>query len=150
MAENEIMEKCAECGKDIPVSSDSQYCAKCDAMLDKKFSSIEANLIVFKEIADSEIEILNKFDKEDIIELYLKLYDSFKEDGIFDKYESVILNKLRKVFEITEKEIGSDKVVKFDEALIVKKQKKLVCLKCNAPVLKEDFLFCPYCGFSLE
>ena len=150
MAENKIMEKCAECGKDIPENSDSQYCSKCDAILDKKFSSIEANLLVFKEITDAEIETLNKFAKEDVIELYLKLYDSFKEDGIFDQYESAILNKLQKVFEITEKEIGSDKVIKFDESLIIKKQKKLECIKCRKPVLKADFLFCPYCGFSLE
>ena len=150
MAENVILEKCAECGKDIPATSDSQYCAKCDAVLDKKFASIEANLIVFKEISEAEIATLNKFAKEDIIDLYLKLYASFKEDGIFDQYESAILNKLQKVFEITEKEIGSDKVVKFDESLIVKKQKKLECIKCGKPVLKEDFMFCPYCGFSLD
>ena len=150
MAEDKIMEKCEECGKDIPASSDSAYCPKCDAILDKKFSSIEANLIVFKEITEAEIVTLNKFAKEDIIELYLKLYNSFKEDGIFDQYEAAILNKLMKVFEITEKEIGSDKVVKFDESKIIKKQKKLECVKCGKPVLKEDFLFCPYCGFSLE
>lgn len=150
MAENKMLEKCVECGKDIPASSDSQYCAKCDAVLDKKFASIEANLIVFKEINDAEIATLNKFAKEDIIELYLKLYASFKEDGIFDQYEAAILNKLQKVFEISEKEIGSDKVVKFDESLIAKKQKKLECIKCGKPVLKEDFMFCPYCGFSLD
>ncbi|MHB9129087.1 MAG: hypothetical protein ACYC3T_12910, partial [Candidatus Humimicrobiaceae bacterium] len=134
----------------ISVNSDSLYCAKCDALLDKKFASIEANLIVFKEITDAEIVTLNKFAKEDLIELYLKLYASFKEDGIFDQYESAILNKLQKVFEITEKEIGSDKVVKFDQSQIIKKQKKLECIKCGKPVLKEDFIFCPYCGFSLE
>ena len=150
MADNKILEKCEECGKDIPADSDSLYCAKCDAMLDKKFASIESNLIVFKDISDAEIETLNKFAKEDIIELYLKLHASFKEDGIFDQYESAILNKLQKVFEITEKEIGSDKVVKFDEALIIKKKKKLECVKCGKPVLKDDFIFCPYCGISLE
>jgi Zn finger protein HypA/HybF involved in hydrogenase expression len=150
MAESKMTEKCAECGKDIPENSDSQYCSKCDAILDKKFSAIEANLLVFKEISDAEVATLNKFAKEDLIELYLKLYASFKEDGIFDQYESAILNKLQKVFEITESEIGSDKVVKFDESKIIKKKKKLECIKCGAPVLKEDFLFCPYCGFSLE
>ncbi|MHB1347025.1 MAG: hypothetical protein ACYCXK_05975 [Candidatus Humimicrobiaceae bacterium] len=150
MAENKMLEKCEECGKDIPASSDSQYCAKCDAILDKKFASIEANLLVFKEINDAEIATLNKFDKEDIIELYLKLHASFKEDGVFDQYEAAILNKLLKVFEISEKEIGSDKVVKFDGSLMAKKQKKLECIKCGKPVLKEDFMFCPYCGFSLD
>jgi endogenous inhibitor of DNA gyrase (YacG/DUF329 family) len=150
MAENKMTEKCEECGKDIPQDSDSQYCTKCDALLDKKFSAIEANLIVFKEISEAEIVTLNKFNKEDIIELYLKLHASFKEDGIFDQYEAAILNKLQKVFEITEKEIGSDKVVKFDQSQIIKKQKKLECIKCGKPVLKEDFIFCPYCGFRLE
>ena len=40
------------------------------------------NLIVYKELSDSEIAILNKFDKEDIIELYLKLFESYREDEI--------------------------------------------------------------------
>ncbi|MHB8281075.1 MAG: hypothetical protein ACYDIA_26080 [Candidatus Humimicrobiaceae bacterium] len=145
-----MTEKCADCGKDLPVNSESSYCPKCDALLDKKFDLIEANLIVFKELSDAEIATLNKFDKADIVDLYLGLFDSYKEDGDFNEYESAILNKIKKVFNLTEKEIGSDKVVKFDESKIVKKLKRLECIKCNKPVLKEDFVFCPYCGIRLE
>jgi len=145
-----MSEKCAECGRDLPVNSESIYCSKCDALLDKKFDLIEMNLIVYKELSDAEIETLNKFDKEDIINLYLKLFDSYREDGDFDKYEAAILNKIQNVFNLTEKEIGGDKVVKFDKTKIVKKHKPLVCIKCNKPILKDDFVFCPYCGFKLD
>ena len=119
-------------------------------MLDKKFDLIEANLIVFKELSDAEIATLNKFDKADIVDLYLGLFDSYEEDGDFNEYECAILNKIQKVFNLTEKEIGSDKVVKFDESKIDKKHKRLECIKFNRPVLKEDFIFCPYCGIKLE
>ncbi|MCE5329010.1 hypothetical protein LLG07_01545 [bacterium] len=144
-----MTEKCEECGKDLPADSESSYCPKCDALLDKKFDLIEANLIVYKELSDAEIEILNKFDKEDIINLYLKLHDSYKEDGDFNEYECAILNKIQNVFSLTEKEIGSDKVVKFDGSKVIKKRKPTECIKCSKPVLKEDFVFCPYCGIRL-
>jgi DNA-directed RNA polymerase subunit RPC12/RpoP len=145
-----MAKKCAECGVDLPENSESNYCSRCDELLDKKFDAIEMNLIVYKELSDSEIAILNKFDKEDIIELYLKLFESYREDGDFDQYEASILNKIQNVFNLTEKEIGSDKVVKFDESKIVKKHKPLECIKCNKPILKDDFVFCPYCGIRLD
>lgn len=145
-----MAKKCAECGVDLPGNSESNYCSRCDELLDKKFDAIEMNLIVYKELSDSEIAILNKFDKEDIIELYLKLFESYREDGDFDQYEASILNKIQNVFNLTEKEIGSDKVVKFDESKIVKKHKPLECIKCNKPILKDDFVFCPYCGIRLD
>lgn len=145
-----MTEKCAECGRDLPVNSESIYCTKCDALLDKKFDLIETNLVVYKELSDAEIATLNKFDREDIVNMYLKLFDSYREDGDFDKYEAAILNKIQNAFNLAEKEIGSDKVVKFDASKIVKKHKPLECIKCNKPVLKEDFVFCPYCGFRLD
>jgi len=145
-----MTEKCAECGKDLPVDSESSYCPKCDALLDKKFDLIEANLIVYKEISDAEIETLNKFDKEDIKDLYLRLFDIYVEDGDFNEYECAILNKIQNVFNLTEKEIGRDKIVKFDESKVVKKRKPTECIKCSKPILKEDFVFCPYCGIRLD
>ena len=145
-----MSEKCEECGKDLPENSESSYCPKCDALLDKKFDLIETNLKVYKEISEAEIATLNKFDKEDIIDLYKRLYESFKEDGDFNEYECAILNKIQNVFSLTEKEIGSDKVVKFDGSKAIKKRKPTECIKCSKPILKEDFVFCPYCGIRLE
>jgi DNA-directed RNA polymerase subunit RPC12/RpoP len=144
-----MTEKCVECGAELLANSDSVYCAKCDEILDKKFEKIEMNLIVYKEISDDELGVLKKFEKEDIINLYLKLYDSYIEDGDFNEYETAILNKLQNVFGITEKEIGKDKVAHFNPTQASEKKKPLVCIKCNKPVLKDDFVFCPYCGFKL-
>ncbi len=145
-----MTEKCLECGAELPASSESAYCARCDAMLDKKFEKIEMNLIVYKEISNDEIDVLKKFDKEDLINLYLKLYDSYIEDGDFDVYEAGILNKLQAVLGLTEAEIGSDKVAHFDESKATGNKKPLSCIKCGKPVLQEDFIFCPYCGFRLD
>ncbi|MDD3521120.1 MAG: zinc-ribbon domain-containing protein [Actinomycetota bacterium] len=145
-----MTEKCAECGVELPENSESVYCAKCDAILDKKFEKIEMNLIVYKEISNDEIEVLKKFDKEDIVSLYLKLYDSYREDGDFNEYEASLLNKIQSVFALTEKEIGSDKIVHFDGTKATKKRKPLECIKCGKPVLQDDFVFCPYCGFRLD
>ncbi len=145
-----MTEKCEECGKDLPADSESSYCPKCDALLDKKFDLIEMNLKVYKEISDAEIVTLNKFDKEDIVDLYIRLHESFKENGTFNEYECAILNKIQNVFNLTESEIGIDKVVKFDASKVIKKHKPLECIKCNKPVLKEDFVFCPYCGIKLD
>ena len=144
-----MTEKCAECGVELPANSESVYCAKCDALLDKKFEKIEMNLIVYKEISDDEIAVLKKFDKEDIISLYLKLYDSYREDGDFNEYEAALLNKMQNVFELTAEEIGSDKIARYDETKAAEKRKPLDCIKCGKPVLKDDFVFCPYCGFRL-
>jgi len=144
-----MTEKCLDCGADIAADSESAYCAKCDAILDKKFDNIEANLIVYKELSEAEIVVLKKFDKEDIKNLYLKLFESFIEDGDFDEYESAILIKIQSLFNLTASEIGADKVVKNDGSKVIKKKKPLECAKCNKPVLKEDFVFCPYCGATL-
>ena len=37
-----MTEKCEECGKDLAVDSESSYCLKCDALLDKKFDLTES------------------------------------------------------------------------------------------------------------
>lgn len=145
-----MTEKCAECGVELPANAESVYCAKCDALLDKKFEKIEMNLIVYKEISEDEIAVLKKFDKEDIIGLYLKLYDNYREDGDFNEYEAAILNKIQNVFGLTEAEIGSDKIAHYDKTKAAEKRKPLDCIKCGKAVLKDDFVFCPYCGFRLD
>jgi rRNA maturation endonuclease Nob1 len=141
--------KCAECGKDLPENSEEDYCSKCDEMLDKKFDDIESNLIVYKELADYEIEILNKFAKEDIIDLYIRLFDSYREDGDLDEYECALLNRVQDLFNLTAEEIGAERVAAFDESKGTRKKKQAECLKCGKPILQEDFVFCPYCGHNL-
>jgi len=140
-----MAKECVECGKKLPDSSESMYCSKCDELLDRKFDEIQSNIIVFKELRDDEIEILNKFDKEDIIELYLEVYESLREDGKFNEDEGRILNKIQKEFNLTEEDIGKDKIVNIKDCRKIKKENKLVCYKCEKP-LKEEFSFCPYCG----
>jgi endogenous inhibitor of DNA gyrase (YacG/DUF329 family) len=139
---------CIECGKEIKQETDSPYCDKCDDMLDKRFEEIEGNIIVFKELMDKEIEILNKFEKEDIVELYLRVYEDFKEDGDFNEDEARILNTIQTTFSLSENDIGKDKVVIFKESM-VKKIDKTKCPEC-AKDIKEDFNLCPYCGCRLK
>ena len=141
-----MINKCAECGKNLPENSEEEYCTRCDEMLDKKFDDIESNLIVYKELADYEIEILNKFAKEDIVDLYIRLFDSYREDGDLDEYECALLNRVQDLFNLTEEEIGAERVAKMDASKTVKNNKNTECIKCGKPVLQADFLYCPYCG----
>ncbi len=141
-----MAKKCIECGKEIKEETDSDYCSKCDEMLDKKFESIEDNILVYKELLPNEIDTLNKFEKEDIVELYKKVYDSFKVEGDFTEEQVKVLNTIQKTFDLKESEIGKDRVVQYVE---VKKVSRDECPDCRKKI-KEEFNFCPYCGTRLK
>lgn len=144
-----MVRQCVECGKKMPESQESDYCDRCDELLDKKFDEIKSNIIVFKELRDDEIEVLDKFEKEDIKDLYLEIYESMREDGQFDENEGRVLKKLQEKLDLTAKDIGSDKIIDLKKCREIKREKKLICTKCDKK-LKEDFNFCPYCGKKIE
>ena len=54
------LEKCAEWGKVLKDDFHAPYCKACDDKLDKQFDTIEDNVLIFKELLDSEIETLKK------------------------------------------------------------------------------------------
>jgi Zn finger protein HypA/HybF involved in hydrogenase expression len=144
----EIMVKqCVECGKEIKEETDSDYCSKCDEMLDKQFESIEDNIIVYKELLPNEIDVLNKFEKEDIVELYIRVFDNFKEEGDLTVEQAKILNTIKGTFDLKEGEIGKDRVVNYTE--VKKKVVRDECPDCRKKI-KEEFSFCPYCGTKLK
>ncbi|MFO7929119.1 MAG: zinc ribbon domain-containing protein [Candidatus Humimicrobiaceae bacterium] len=136
-----MVDKCEECGKELPEDSDSLYCEECDERLDKEFDKIEDNIIVFKEITDKEVEVLKKFDDEDLAELYAYVYHKFSQDGI-NENEKKVLDKLKKRLNLDEREIDK----KIEET---SKLGKELCPKCYKPI-KEDFNLCPYCGYKLN
>ncbi|MCL4377283.1 MAG: zinc-ribbon domain-containing protein [Actinobacteria bacterium] len=146
---DKILRKCIECGKEIKTDSESVYCEKCDEALDKKFEQIEDNIMIYKELMDSEIAILNKFEKEDITDLYLRVFEVFKEDGEFTEEEARVLALMRNTFHLTEKDVGKDKIIEFNEKIQIKKTDKSKCPDCGKDV-KEDFNLCPYCGYKLK
>jgi hypothetical protein len=146
---NIILRKCIECGKEIKADSESIYCEKCDELLDKKFEQIEDNIMIYKELMDSEIIILNKFEKEDIVDLYSRAFEVFKEDGEFTEEEARVLAILRNTFNLTEKDVGKDKIIEFNEKIQIKKTDKSKCPDCSKDI-KEDFNLCPYCGYKLK
>ncbi len=60
-------EKCEDCGKILKDKSHAPYCQQCDEKLDGQFDTIEDNILIFKELLDNEIEILKRFEDEDIL-----------------------------------------------------------------------------------
>lgn len=140
---------CLECGKEIKGETDSIYCEKCDEMLDKKFETIEDNILIYKDLMPNEIEVLNKFEKEDIVDMYIRVHDKFKEEGKFTREKAYILNLIVKTFNLNENEIGKDKVVEFIEESAPKTVVRDTCLDCGKKI-SEDFNFCPYCGCRLN
>lgn len=140
---------CLECGKEIKEETDSLYCQKCDEKLDKQFEVIEDNIVIYKELMPNEIEVLNKFEKEDIIEMYIRIYDKFREEGDFTGEQAYVLNCIQNTFSITESDIGRERIVEFSPGSVTSAIVKDECPDC-AKKVKEDFSFCPYCGCRLK
>jgi curved DNA-binding protein CbpA len=91
---------CVECGKEIEVDSEESYCQKCSDYLDEKFSFIQIEILKNKRISEEQIKFLDKFEKEEIIDLYLELRDSFIIGDGIKKNELTVLLKLQKTFNL--------------------------------------------------
>jgi predicted amidophosphoribosyltransferase len=144
----EEVQRCEECGKVIKDKSTEPYCKRCDEKLDKQFDRIEDNIVIYKELIDSEIEILEKFEDSDIKDLFKRVYERLsKEEGGLKQESIAVLNKLKNSFSLKESELGIGKLA---ELKITKKPKqKNNCPGCNRRI-KQSFNLCPYCGFKLN
>jgi predicted amidophosphoribosyltransferase len=142
-------EKCVECGKVIKDESHAPYCKACDEKLDKQFDTIEDNIFIFKELLDSEIEILKKFETEDIEELFGRVYKKFKDEGKLDNQSLLILNRLKEAFKIDETKLGLTSLPVVKETKEEKLLRNNQCPGCEKGIQK-DFNLCPYCGYKLK
>lgn len=144
----EEVRKCQECGRVLKDNTDEPYCKQCDEKLDKQFDNIEDNIFIFKELLDSEIKTLEKFDDEDIKDLFKRAYAKLSaEEGGFKKESIVVLNKLKDSFGLKETEMGLEKLPDIKD--LKKNFPKDECPECNKKI-KEDFNLCPYCGCILK
>ena len=144
----EEVERCEECGKVLKDKSYEPYCEQCDEKLDKQFDGIEDNILVYKELLDNEIKVLEKFEDTDIKDLFKRVYEKLsREEGGLKKESIVVLNKLKSSFNLKESELG---IGKLPELKRVKKSKqKNKCPECNRKI-KQDFNLCPYCGYRIK
>ncbi len=143
------LEKCIECGKVIKDDNHAPYCMACDNKLDKQFDTIEDNVLIFKELLDSEIEILKKFETEDIEEFFKRVYKKFKDDGNLNNESLIVLNKLKSSFNLTESKMGLPQITVIKETKEDKLLKNNQCPGCEKGVQK-DFNLCPYCGYRIN
>lgn len=144
----EEVERCEECGKVLKDKSHEPYCKQCDDKLDKQFDNIEDNILIYKELLDSEIKVLEKFEDTDIKDLFKRVYEKLsREEGGLKEESIVVLNKLKSSFNLKETEIG---IKELREIRKIKKAKpKDQCPECDKKI-KEDFNLCPYCGYRLK
>jgi len=142
------IERCIECGKILKDKTYEPYCKQCDEELDKQFDNIEDNILIYKELLDSEIKILEKFDDEDIKDLFKRIYENFsKEEGGLKEESVVVLNKFKDSFRLNELEMGLARLPDIKE--IKKNKPRDTCPECGKKI-KEDFNLCPYCGYRLN
>lgn len=141
-------EKCEECGKILKDKSHEPYCEQCDEKLDRQFDSIEDNILIFKELLDTEIEILKKFEGEDIEDLFKRVYKKLTHEEGGLKQESIrVLNKLKKSFNLSETGLGFSKLPEVKDVKSLKPKDQ--CPQCSKKI-KEDFNLCPYCGYKIN
>ncbi len=144
----EEVERCEECGKVLKDKSYEPYCKQCDEKLDKQFDGIEDNILIYRELLDSEIKVLEKFEDTDIKDLFKRVYEKLsREEGGLKKESIVVLNKLKRSFSLKESELGIGKLPEIKE--IKKLKPKDQCPECDKKI-KEDFNLCPYCGYRLK
>jgi len=116
--------------------------------LDKQFDNIEDNILIYKELLDSEIKVLEKFEDTDIKDLFKRVYEKLsREEGGLKEESIVVLNKLKSSFNLKETEIGIKELREIRE--IKKAKPKDQCPECDKKI-KEDFNLCPYCGYRLK
>lgn len=144
----EEVERCEECGKVLKDKSHEPYCEQCDEKLDKQFDDIEDNILIYKELLDSEIKVLEKFEDTDIKDLFKRVYEKLsREEGGLREESIVVLNKLKRSFSLKESELGIKELPEIRE--IKKAKPKDQCPECDKKI-KEDFNLCPYCGYRLK
>jgi len=144
----EEVERCEECGKVLKDKSHEPYCKQCDEKLDKQFDDIEDNILIYKELLDSEIKVLEKFEDTDIKDLFKRVYEKLsREEGGLKEESIVVLNKLKSSFSLKESELGIKELSEIRE--IKKAKPKDQCPECDKKI-KEDFNLCPYCGYRLK
>lgn len=144
----EEVERCEECGKVLKDKSHEPYCEQCDEKLDKQFDDIEDNILIYKELLDSEIKVLEKFEDTDIKDLFKRVYEKLsREEGGLKEESIVVLNKLKSSFNLKESELGIKELPEIRE--IKKAKPKDQCPECDKKI-KEDFNLCPYCGYRLK
>ena len=143
-----MQKTCIECGREIKEDTESTYCNRCDEILDKKFEIIEDNILIYKELMPNEIEILNKFEKEDIVDMYIRVFDKFTQEGQLTVEQVTILNHIITSFDISEGEVGKDKIVNAGEGFSPAVSRD-TCMDCGKKI-EEDFNFCPYCGYKVK
>ncbi len=143
------LEKCVECGKVIKDESHTPYCKACDEKLDKQFDTIEDNVLIFKELLDSEIETLKKFETEDIVEFFKRIYKKFKDAGNLNNESLIVLNKLKDSFNLVESKMGIPQIPEVRETKEDKLLKNNQCPGCEKGIQKDSNL-CPYCGYKIN
>lgn len=143
------LEKCEECGKVIKDTEHAPYCEDCDKKLDKQFDTIEDNILIFKELLNSEIDTLKKFETEDIEDLFKRVYKKFKDDGKLGNESLIVLNKLKDSFKLDESKMGLSPIPVIKETKEDKLIKNNQCPGCEKKI-QRDFNLCPYCGYRLN
>lgn len=142
-------EKCIECGKVLKDQSHAPYCKACDTKLDRQFDEIEDNILVYKELLDSEMVILDKFEKKDIEDLFKRVYKKFEEEKKLDNQGLIILDRLKEKFKIDEEKLGLPDITEMKAAREDKLLKSNQCPECEKKI-QADFNLCPYCGYKLK
>lgn len=140
--------RCEECGRVLKDDSTEPYCKACDEKLDRQFDTIEDNIIIYKELMDSEIETLKKFEDSDIEDLFKNVYEKLsKEEGGLKQESIAVLNKLKRSFNLKESKLGVEELAESKGKR--KSKQKNNCPECNRRI-KQSFSFCPYCGYKLK
>ena len=96
---------CKECGKQLLSQTESNYCEDCDDALDEKFYKTQEEIIENRDINNEQIDFLKRFERDEIIDLYSEVYNTFALKIGLGKKEQNLLLKFKLSFNISDSEI---------------------------------------------
>jgi hypothetical protein len=114
---------CQTCGRKLSLLSWGTMCKECKAVYEaeiakrekesaNKFSNIQSEIIINKDITEQQIEFLQKQNKKTLVSLYSKLYEEYVLNKELDASEINALKKIQDAFNLTDDDVGFNERVR--------------------------------------
>lgn len=114
---------CQKCGKKLSLFSREVLCQDCEKANNAELERMEAERIYelkkaedailrSKDISGNLLEILKNYDKNSLINLYLKVFAEFESDKELEEKEIGVLEKIQSTFNLSNEEVKFDDLVR--------------------------------------
>lgn len=142
-----MMKTCKNCNKSLSFMSlftKEVFCKECKNILKQQLIQIEKDIYQNRGINESQIQLLMKQEKEELIKLFLAVHKRLEEDKELSENEIVLLEKIQKALNLSNEETSYDDIIRpYIYVNSIRKDGTLPIAKLrlegiDSPILKKD------------